>query len=246
MGRETVLIPGKWNPDDWPAFDAPVESVMRVASGPEPEPVQGVYEDVLAGFTFKGSAMEKGTVIWPHGLLRLRNPDKRSYAVVQRADGPALQLAASSDTLDGAFGSPTFVARRQTAIECTTELELVFTQTSELVAGVSVYLDFESHFDLVLTASPNGMVASVRAGVASECDAPTRITPDGDGGAQSISLRVIAYPDSYAFFVKSSGEWVLVGRRAARDVSGGFTGVVLGPFVEVGQVEVRTWVYSEP
>ncbi|KAG9093167.1 hypothetical protein FRC06_011647 [Ceratobasidium sp. 370] len=253
MGRETVLIPGEWDPDGWPVFDAPVEGVMCVGSGPAPEPARGANEDVLAGFTFreKGSALEKGAV-WPHGLLRLRNPDERSYAVVRRASHPALQLTASAnkDTLNGAFGSPTFVARRQTAIECTTELELLVPHTAELVAGVSVYLDFESHFDLVLAASPNGIVASIRTGVASECDAPTVITPgdgDGDGGALSISLRVIAHQDHYAFFARKSGggDWVSVGRGAAKDVSAGFTGVVLGPFVEAGHVEVRTWMYSE-
>ncbi|KAG8745173.1 hypothetical protein FRC10_008626 [Ceratobasidium sp. 414] len=249
MGRETVLIPGEWN-DDWPVFDAPVESVMCAGSGPEPEPPQRVSEDVLAGFTSTGSALEKGTA-WPHGLLRLRNPDEQSYAVVQRGGHPILQLTApaNGDTLNGAFGSPAFVARRQTAIEFTTELELLVPHTAELVAGVSVYLDFESHFDLVLASGPNGIVASIRTGVASECDAPAMITPgdgDSDGGVLSISLRVIAHPDSFAFFARAGGEWVAVGRGAARDVSAGFTGVVVGPFVEAGRVEVQTWVYFEP
>ncbi|KAG9121045.1 hypothetical protein FRC07_003163, partial [Ceratobasidium sp. 392] len=54
MGRETVLIPGQWNTDGWPVFDAPVESVMGGnGDGAEPDPVRGVNEDVLAGFTFE-------------------------------------------------------------------------------------------------------------------------------------------------------------------------------------------------
>ncbi|QRW12593.1 glycoside hydrolase family 43 protein [Ceratobasidium sp. AG-Ba] len=205
MGRETVLIPGEWPTGGWPSFRSPVESVMGGGTESELEPLPAIHENVLAGF---GSGRRRREH-WPHGLLRLRNPDERCYAV---EDGRLVLVPSSrGDVLGGAL---------------------------DAVGGVSVYLDFEDHFDLVLSLT----TAKLRWGesmVASEVDV--------DGGA--VWVRVVAQADAFVFFVRSGqGEWKWVGHGAARDVSAGFTGVLIGPFAESGrgEVEVRTWTYVEP
>ncbi|QRV98008.1 glycoside hydrolase family 43 protein [Ceratobasidium sp. AG-Ba] len=228
MGRETVLIPGAWPAGGWPSFRSPVESVMGGGTESELELLPTIHENVLAGF---GSG-RRGQY-WPHGLLRLRNPDERCYAV---EDG-RLVLGPSSrgDILGGALGSPTFVGRRQTAVECTSEIELVV--GADTVGGVSVYLDFQDHFDLVLSSTTTKLRCGERV-VASDVDV--------DGGA--VWVRVVAQTDAFRFFVRSGqNEWKRVGHGAARAVSAGFTGVLIGPFAESGrgEVEVRTWTYVE-
>ncbi|KAG8730889.1 hypothetical protein FRC11_005569 [Ceratobasidium sp. 423] len=243
MGRETVLIPGQWEPGNWPAFKARVESVMKT-SADSPQPLPPIHEKILENFLSVGSDTH-----WPHNLLRLRNPDEQAY----QFEGGVLHLwpSARGDTLDGRFGTPTFVARRQTAIECTTELELALPVNDQITAGLSVYLDFESHIDLVLVRSgaKPGLEAHIRqrtpTGVVSSNAAPVPV----DSGA----LRVVAYEDRYDLFGWRNGAWVPVGTGLAKDVSGGFTGVVIGPCVEgpasnrddYSKVSVKKWSYSE-
>ncbi|CAE6515723.1 unnamed protein product [Rhizoctonia solani] len=243
MGRETVLIPGHWEPDGWPTFDARVESVMKT-SAESPPPPPSIHENVLKNSTSAGA-----DTLWPHNLLRLRNPVEQAY---QFADG-ALHLWPSSqgDTLDGRFGTPTFVARRQTAIECTTEIEITPANDTSIITGLSVYLDFESHIDLVLTHSDtkSGLAAYIRQRTPTELILPDAEFIAVDNGA----LRVIAYEDRYEFSGWRDGSWVSIGSGLAKDVSGGFTGVVIGPYVEGPashrgddtKVTVKKWVYSE-
>ncbi|KAB5593290.1 hypothetical protein CTheo_3293 [Ceratobasidium theobromae] len=237
MGRETVLIPGQWETGAWPVFQARVETIMRI-SDELPDVPTRIEENILSNFIFRDSK-----TIWPHNLLRLRNPELRAYEYV---DGVLCLWASSQgDTLDGRFGSPTFVARRQTGIECRTEVEMELPRNEEIVAGVSVYLDFESRIDLVLSRRCGELEAHVRqrapAAVASS-DASMAIVDCG-------ALRVIGFKDRYELFGQRGGAWVLVGTGLARDVSGGFTGVVIGPFVEgpagSDKVVVKKWRYAE-
>ncbi|CAE6403150.1 unnamed protein product [Rhizoctonia solani] len=243
MGRETVLIPGQWEPGSWPAFNARVESVMKTSADPPPS-LPSINENVLKNFVRAGAE-----TIWPHNLLRLRNPDEQAY---QFTNGVLhLWPSTQGDTLDGRFGAPTFVARRQTAIECTTEIEITLASDTSIVAGLSVYLDFESHIDLVLTHSDTkpGLEAHIRQKTPTEVTSPNAESVPVDSGA----LRVIAYEDRYEFFGWRNGAWVPIGTGLAKDVSGGFTGVVIGPYAEGpasnrgddARVTVEKWVYSE-
>ncbi|EUC57456.1 glycoside hydrolase family 43 protein [Rhizoctonia solani AG-3 Rhs1AP] len=243
MGRETILIPGQWEAGNWPAFNARVESVMKTSAAPPPS-LPSINENVLENFVRAGAE-----TLWPHNLLRLRNPDEKAY---QFTDG-ALHLWPSTqgDTLDGRFGAPTFVARRQTAIECTTEIEITLASDTSVVAGLSVYLDFESHIDLVLTCSDTnpGLQAHIRQRTPTEVTLPDAGSVPVDSGA----LRVIAYEDRYEFFGWRNGAWAPIGTGLAKEVSGGFTGVVIGPYAEGSasnrsddaKVTVEKWVYSE-
>ncbi|CAE6454526.1 unnamed protein product [Rhizoctonia solani] len=242
MGRETVLIPGQWEPGSWPAFNARVESLMKTSEDSPPPPPQ-INENVLENFVHT----ETGT-LWPHNLLRLRNPDDETY---QFEDG-ALHLwpSAKGDTLDGRFGTPTFVARRQTAIECTTEIEITLAEDRSVVAGLSVYLDFGSHIDVVLTRSETkpGLEAHIRQRTPAGASPGTASVPVDNG-----ALRVVAHEDRYEFFGWRNGAWVSIGNGLAKDVSGGFTGVVIGPYIEGpasnrsdhAKVAVKKWLYSE-
>ncbi|KAJ1305926.1 hypothetical protein OPQ81_010645 [Rhizoctonia solani] len=242
MGRETVLIPGQWEPGSWPAFKASVEGVMKT-SADSPPPLTPIDENVLENFANVGT-----DTLWPHNLLRLRNPDEQAYQFVEGA--LYLWPSAQGDTLDGRLGTPTFVARRQTAIECTTEIEVIPANDASVTTGLSVYLDFESHIDIVLTRSDTkpGLEVHIRQRT------PTEVTsPDAPVPVDSGVLRVIAYEDRYDFFGWRNGTWVPIGAGLAKDVSGGFTGVVIGPYVEGlassrddhAKVTVKKWVYSE-
>ncbi|CCO31744.1 hypothetical protein BN14_05794 [Rhizoctonia solani AG-1 IB] len=207
-----------------------------------PPPIRSTNENVLGNFSRAGV-----DVIWPHNLLRLRNPDEHAYQFV---DGSlCIWPSANGDTLDGRFGTPTFAARRQTAIECTTEIEVIPATDPLVITGISVYLDFESHIDLVLSrsAAGPGFEAHIRQRTpgtgSSEASVPV------DSGA----LRVIAHEDRYEFFGWRDGTWISIGMGLAKDVSGGFTGVLIGPYAEGpsseyddrAKVIVKKWVYTE-
>lgn len=249
MGRETVLIPGKWETGQWPVFEARVESIMTMTSDP-PEPPKSIDENVLSNFAFEGSK-----AIWPHNLVRLRNPDEQAYEAIP--DALHLRPSVRGDTLDGRFGTPTFAARRQTGIECTAEVELILPANTQVIAGLSVYLDFESHLDLVLRHSsekPRQLEAYLRQStVASDRPAQVGVEAGASISVDSGALRVISFEDRFEFYARRDGDWVLVGTGLAKDVSGGFTGTVIGPFVEGpkdggedSKVIVRKWIYSEP
>lgn len=280
LGRETVLIPGRWDIGSWPTFDARVETLMNASEADSRSPRPPIDEDMLASFAFKGHGSGKEEVggegvIWPHNVLRLRNPDERAYSFSRFPDSGQCRLrlrpSSKGDRLDARFGSPSFVARRQTEIECSVELQVQLplsrSPPAGYVAGLSVYLDFESHIDLVL--SPTGLSGRWQAAIRRRV--PSTATPDAvvappeqpvtldtdatPAPAPNVGLRVLAYVDRYEFSIRRAGEsvWVPVGSGLAKDVSGGFTGVVIGPFVEappsddadrVG-VDVRKWVYAE-
>jgi hypothetical protein len=181
--------------------------------------------------------------------------------------------SAEDITGNGGIGTSTFIARRQDAVEFTAEATLQFAPNlSDSAiegeeAGMTLFIQRNQHFDL-------GVVA-LRDSAAGQLEKFIRLrtfsansSADGMSDAYSqpgillipknvenLRLRVQAVNAStYAFsYLDSSSviEWKTVGYGAAREVSGGFTGVSLNiPLyrlfyhIDVGSVKTLVGMFA--
>jgi hypothetical protein len=173
----------------------------------------------------------------PH-LLFLRLPQMSSYRLEPSG---SLVLTPSASTLDGQSrgnGTTTFVGRRQTDLEGSMEATFTFTDKRQVEAGLTVFLDATHHFDLALSPSS----VSLR----STASPPSQSQPISSATTLH-QIKCITSTYVFSFRGHDEDEWKEVGSAAAKDVSGGFTGVVLGVWASGdvrGRVEVTDWTYS--
>ena len=154
--------------------------------------------------------------------------------------------SAENITGNGGIGSSTFIARRQDALEFTADATLNFDPdlsnqgVEDEEAGMTLFLQRQQHFDLgvVVQRDATGSLktfvrlrtfsANSSADGMSDAYSQPGVLPLADG-LNRLSLRVQAVNAStYAFSysnVANPEEWTIVGYGAAREVSGGFTGV---------------------
>lgn len=255
MGRETVLTPVQWEKDRFPTFTP----VRGEEAGPLPSANKdiggnGNWAGADDDFTFSpGSSI-------PMHFVHIRYPDPAAYTVSPPSHPNTLRLIPSVLNITGLDGrtSPTpqtFVGRRQEHILFTFQVTLQFESAQDQAeAGVSVYLNQLQHFDLgVVTLSPQSAIEAGYSGALS--DGTTRyvrlrtITANSmNGGAidpfckpailplgtevhNTVSLQIEAVNrTTYAFRYKSGSESKTVGWSNSSQVSGGFTGTILGLF----------------
>lgn len=222
LGRETMLAPVRWDEGAWPVvnadgtldidMDAPTLPLHAVAERPE-----------LTDFTAL-------TQLGPEWVY-LRNPHPENYAL--GSDG--LTLTATPVTLDDS-GSPTWTGVRQTQHRFTaiTEMSPDAAAPAGATAGITVYMDGGSHYDLAAESLGDGrqqLVCTLRLNA---------ITHRFDAiplpkGAAAV-LRVDGEEDMYSFSVSTDGArtWIPAGQANARylatETAGGFTGMTIGLF----------------
>lgn len=189
----------------------------------------------------------------PRQLVYYRHPDFSRFTISPKGHPGTLQIMGSAENItgNGAIGTSTFISRRQDAVEFTAEASLDFAPNlknpavENEEAGMTLFIQRLQHFDLGIVVKRNAnnqtlqkfiqlrtITANSSAdGLSDAFSQPgSALLPDN---VTSLRLRVQAVNAStYAFSYAETrngkvvgNHWETVGFGAAREVSGGFTGV---------------------
>ncbi|KAG4440764.1 hypothetical protein IFR05_003751 [Cadophora sp. M221] len=249
MGRESVLVPAKWEEGKWPVLD-PVRGRM---SGPLPRtnkhiPGDGHFVDDPDIVDFPpGSTIPRHFAFW-------RPPKTSLFAVSPPGHANTLRISPSrvNLTTDAAFQPLVdglgFIARKQTATLFEYSADISFKPTAlNEEAGVSVFLTQFQHIDLGIVNLPDRSGSSLTpmlrfrveaSGKPDTAVSETKVVPIPSswlGGP--IRLMVSATSDSeYRFSAAPASklkDLKVVGSASAAIVSGGsgpFTGTLVGAY----------------
>ena len=223
LGRETCLAPVRWDTNAWPVVNGNgmVDVTMNVPTLP-----QVTMSQPASRTTFKNG--QKLGFEW----IYINNPIESNYSYSKNQ----LQLKASSTPLDDPNKTPTFVAKRQTDINCvvTTKLALADAKGGDR-AGLSVYMDPKGHYDVALVSEADGscyVELSYRLGAMKHVEKRVKLNTK-----KAVQLRVEATNALYSFSYSTDGKtFEKLGSMdtyfLATETLGGFTGVVFGLFAE--------------
>ena len=223
LGRETCLAPVRWDKGAWPVVNATgyVDVEMNVPTLPQ----------VLMNQPASKTLFTKGQKLGFEWLY-INNPVESNYVYAKNQ----LQLKASSVSIDHPTQTPTFVAKRQSDINCTvtTQLSLADAKAGDRV-GLTVYMDPKGHYDLALRSGADGsqeLELSYRLGAMKHVEKSVKLN-----GKKPIQLRVEADNKLYKFSYSTDGKtFSLLGQMdtyfLATETLGGFTGILFGLFAE--------------
>lgn len=229
LGRETFLAPVRWDKNAWPVVNGngTVDLEMEVNTLPlqppnPPDPTVTFEEDKLG-------------LEWNY----LRNPKLENYIL---ADG-ALKLKATNVSLDE-LKSPTFLGRRQEHMEFSTvtKVSLMNSEPGD-EAGLTVFMDNRSHYDLFLEQEESNqtLVLRIRLG---ELDPTFKKATIPD--KTNIYLKVQGTRDFYEFSYSLDGQnFEYLGKMDVKylssETAGGFTGIYLGMFAKSEKESSRAY-----
>lgn len=215
LGRETFLAPVRWDKNAWPvvngnggiSLDMDVETLPQV-------PVK----ERSRLYDFKSCKLS-------YEWIYLQNPKMENYSFT---DDGCLRLKSTSISLNE-NKSPTFVALRQTHFdsEISTEMKLCESDIND-EAGLTVYMDSCSHYDLFVKQSRNGRFITLRFKIG-ELEHIAASVPVDDNSVKLIMKSDIYH---YRFGYEKDGKYIELGKMntkyLSKEVAGGFTGVVIG------------------
>jgi len=223
LGRETNLAPVRWDEGAWPVVNATgtVDVNMNCKTLPEYKfPAKDARIDFTNG--------KKLGFEW----IYTNNPVKSNYVYASNQ----LQLKATDISIDDPTQTPTFVARRQTDINCTatTKVSLSSSKKGDR-GGLTVYMDNKGHYDLAVVNTTDGSQAielSYRLGQMKHVE---KTIPIKNG--KSVILKVDGTAEYYSFSYSLDGNKfteiaVMDSFFLATETLGGFTGVLFGLFSE--------------
>lgn len=207
LGREVFLTPVKFHEDGW--FTAGNDGTAD-----ETYEIDGDFEQTEKNiYTFENTD-------WNKEWCYLRHPHAENYELY---DNRAV-LHGTDITLDET-DSPTFIGIRQmdfcAEISCSLKID-----GGE--AGITAYMCESEHYEVCLRKENGRTEAALRLNIGGIKHIQNTLSIDSDNAV--LIIRADRY--NYNFFVKTeNGEHYLgsgVGKYLTSEVSGGFTGVVLG------------------
>lgn len=215
LGRETFLVPVKWEADGFPSFgdQGRVQLEEETPLSLEPLPEATARDDFTSG------------ALAPH-WNHLRNPEPELYSLSERPG--YLRLRGSAAGLDD-IAATAWLGQRQRhfAVQITTCLEFR-PETEAEEAGLVVRMNERHHYEVFVTlrGGAPSVVLRRRIGSLQAEVATARLPPSEQGWV----LALEADRDTYRFRYGSSGSELLpLGEGETRylstEVAGGFTGV---------------------
>ena len=211
LGREVFLTPVKFGEDGW--FTAGVDGTTDSEYEIDGDFVQ--TEKKL--YTFENTDVN---VDWCY----LRHPHAENYDLSKER----FLLHGTDITVDD-VDSPTFIGIRQHDFNMDFSVD-VSTDAGE--SGITVYMCENEHYDIAIRKSENGYEAVLKLNIGNVKHVQA-VIPLKEGKAQLI---VRSDSVSYNFFVSESGNETHLGygnsKYLSSEVSGGFTGVVLGLYAQ--------------
>ena len=237
IGRETFLLPVRWEADGWPAILSGDEAVPRVLKRPD-LPAQKPAETPHNGsFTWRDEFdAERLHPAWNF----LRTP-RESWHALDRKRGGLLIEPRPVDL--SARGNPSLIARRQQHANFSARTTMSISDDRRVDAGLVAFQN-ETHY----------FFAGVRVGAGGgheiflERSAGKRSPRGGEIVARAplpaqldaIELKVAAAGRSYSFSyrVGEGGDWTELaadvdGGILSTDVAGGFVGSYVGMFARI-------------
>lgn len=216
LGRETFLTPVRWDSNAWPVVNGDGTTALDMKC--ETLPLHPV-EKPAAKLEFNRSEL-------PLEWTYLRNPDMENYIL----DKGVLKLKGTAKKLDD-VSNPTFVGRRQQHIyfQATVAINGYNTRGNGK-AGLTVFMDNESHYDLYVT---NDKFIELRCRLGHICYVVKRIP----FGKKNLCLRVEGTGSKYSFYYSADDRnYTHLGdldtRYLSSETTMTFTGVFLGLFAE--------------
>lgn len=231
LGRETFLAPVEWK-DGWPIVngDGTVSENMQVKTLKQPidkSLSQNHLNDKLCGHAFI------------HGFVSFPHLDWNAYRVSpdsvakKNADGITIKASSVYDA---------FIGVRQESYYMDAETELTIAAW-EGEAGICVHHDDGRRFNLSLVRE-NG-----KAFVQSECkfysvDQVKR--EEIDSKTHKIKLMISAQKEMYYFYYSTDNgtTWKPIGQMDAHFLAGGFSGLLVGPYVGKGEATFQICTYK--
>lgn len=191
LGREMFLAPVGWDENGWPVVNnnKPIEKEMKAPQLPrytfkKPPERDNFDDDTLA-------------LCWNY----LRNPYKENYSLTERPG--YLRLWGSKFTMED-WDSPTFLGRRQTAMECEAAAKLDFYPKKEgEEAGFVIRGNEKNRAEIGITLKDGKRCVFFRNTVKGELVEPVRYEEIKDG---EVVLSVEAKPLTYELYYQIDGE----------------------------------------
>jgi alpha-N-arabinofuranosidase len=218
MGRETFLLPVRWDTNAWPVVNGNgiVNINMNVPTLPQqPTPTPSYstdFNETTLGFE------------WNY----LRNPRRDNYSLTARKG--FLRLKATTVKLDD-VDTPTFVGRRQQHINFVAGTTVRLRDASQGdEAGLTVLMNNHSHYDIFVEkghGSTYRVVLRYRLGELTHIEREIEV-PNGN-----IYLQVTGSRRTYAFAYSTDGKTYqplgqINTKYLSTETAGGFTGIYLG------------------
>lgn len=219
LGRETFLVPARWE-DDWLIVSpgtGRVEFEYPVPNLPEHSRAASTSRD-----DFDGSALAPQ---WNF----LRTPRGDFYSLTERSGFLRLRLRPQHLA---ERSNPSFVGRRQQHIHFMVETAMeFFPRSSDECAGLVLRQNDDFHFRFVVTGeNSHPMIQLIRRSQGQDqllASQPVRAGP--------CTLRVMAHEQSYNFYYSTDDTWQTLiehvdGRILSTPVAGGFVGAFIGMY----------------
>ncbi len=185
LGREMFLAPLEWNEEGWPVVngDNPIEKAMKAPKLPK--------------YTFKKDPPKDDfdnpnlALCWNY----IRNPYEENYSLKERPG--YLRLLGTAITMEDQ-DSPTFLGRRQTAMECKAAAKLDFDPKNEgEEAGLVIRGNEVNRAEIGITLKDGKRNVFFKNIVKGKLVEPVRYEEIGEG---DVILSVEAEPLSYELF----------------------------------------------
>lgn len=222
LGREVFLMPVTFGEDGW--FSAGLDGTCD-----ESYEIKGDFEQKQQNhFTFENTS-------WDKEWCFLRHPHEENYELTENK----AVLHGTDITLD-MVDSPTFIAIRQRDFvgEFSVKVKL-----SGGEAGITAYMCEAEHYDAALRKTESGYEAVEKLNLGDIKHVQN--TAALESGEAVLKLRVDNYGYNFSV-VTDKGETFLGGAQSkylTSEVSGGFTGVVLGLYAVGGTAEFTDFEY---
>lgn len=199
LGRETFLVPMKWNEDGWPIInnngvitevvEANIPNIKIEKGVGEPVPKVGEPFEFYDDFSSSQLGLR-----WTY----LYNPDYSRY--IRGAQG--IDLKGVATTLSEAEVS-TFLGFRQQHHEGKVRIKMIFEPRNEgEEAGLAIYLNRNHHYEIALIKQDNVKQLIIRRRIGKLCKIEESIPYD----KEEVYLEISASKENYRFGFSSDGE----------------------------------------
>lgn len=219
LGRETYLAPVRWDENAWPVVNGngTISLDMNVPTLPL-HPIKPI--PARDEFTSENPS---------HEWVWIRNPEMNNY---EHGNG-RLTIKGTPVTLDSYQESPSALLRRQEHISFRAATDVMLANASKgAEAGISVYANGNSHYDLFVTRTADGKDAIELRYRLNELNHIEKIIPLDSSGKQVV-LSIEGSPSRYTFSYSTDGgkKFTPISsmntRYLSTECAGGFTGTFI-------------------